>query len=166
MWSPFLKATPPTLTSASAVRVATWNGELEAQKLVDGCMERGIALEHLQLIGIAIKRQKRISDQINRGYVAGAEQEDQVCDQVIVRQSGLVLPGLRHQRGQVVRGFAPATFQESAEISGDGDVARVGGVEIVPRDGHRFEEARAGSAIRKEHPAVVFRNAQQVANNR
>ena len=47
------------------------NRDFVSQKLIDRCLKRRIALEELELIGIAMKRQKGISDQMDRGDMAG-----------------------------------------------------------------------------------------------
>jgi len=55
-----------------------------AQEFVDRSLKNRIALEQLELAGIAMKRQEGIPDQIDCGLVAGAKQEDEVRSQFFV----------------------------------------------------------------------------------
>jgi hypothetical protein len=69
------------------------------------------------LVGIAVEREKPIANQIYGRLVTGAEQQDDIGRQFLVRELVAVFLRLNEMRGEIIAGLAPAELKQSLEIS-------------------------------------------------
>ena len=89
--------------------------EIVAQEFLDGVGgQLGPGLEQRELVGIAMQRQQAVADQVDRGFMARAEQQDDIGGQFLVGELAAVLLGLHQLRDQVVAGVSFAAARTSA----------------------------------------------------
>src|SRR5260370_37575914 len=116
------------------------------QEFLDGVGdEGGIGLEQRELIGIAVQRQQAVADQIDGGLVPGAEQQNDIGGQLLIRELAAIFLRVHQLRGQVVTRVAPAPFEQLLEIHFGGDVSCVGFIDLGARPRHPIEQASATS---------------------
>src|SRR6185312_7674019 len=121
-----------------------------------------------QLVGIAIERQQAVADEIDGGFMAGAEQQIDVGDQFVLGEFLAFLLGLHQLRGQVVARLCAAQREQMAEIVERGETALVRLVEFLSRHRHRIEQPPAIGVARlfEEIVAVGIGNAEHFADHR
>ena len=89
-----------------------------------------------------MQRQEAIADQIDGRLVAGAEQQDDIGGELLVRELVAVLLGLHQLGREVVAGLAPAQLKQPMEVFGRRKIESIllldlggterGGVEQAP----------------------------------
>ena len=137
------------------------------QKFLDRVGDQGrIGLEQRELVGIAMQRQQAVADQVDGGFVAGAEQQDDVGGQFLVGELAAVFLGLHQLRGQIVAGVLRPQLEQLLEIHLGHQVAGVALLDLVRRQRHRIEQAAAVARAGVKHLAMVLGDAEHVADDR
>ena len=129
-------------------------------------MSEGSLCNSRELVGVAGERQEAVADQVDRGLVAGAEQENNVGGQLLVGELAPLLLGLHQLAGQVLAGLAPAQLEQRAEILGLHQAAGVGLVDLGAGQRHGIEQPTAGARAHVEDLVLLLGNAQHLADHR
>ena len=128
-------------------------------------MSEGSFAQQLELVGIAVQRQKPIADQVHRRFVTGAEQQDDIGGQLLVRELAAVLLGLHQLRREILAGLAPAQLEQPMEILGRRQIGRILLLDLGAAERRQVEQAPPGARTGEEQLPVLRRYAEHVADH-
>ena len=112
-----------------------------------------------------MKREKPIADQVYRRLVTGAEQQDDIGRQLLVRELVAVFLGLNQMRGEIVAGLAPAQLEQPLEILGHGQIVGILLFDFGFAERRQVEQTPASARTGKEDLPVLLRDAEHVADH-
>jgi hypothetical protein len=90
-----------------------------------------------------VEREQPVADQIDRGLVAGAEQQDDVGGQFLVGELVAVFLGLHQLGDEIIGGVAAAQLEQLLEIHLPHHVGGVALRDLLRRHRHGIEQASA-----------------------
>ncbi len=109
--------------------------------------------------------EQAVSDQIDGGLVAGAEQQDDVGGQFLVGELVAVFLGLHQLGGEIVAGIAAAQLEQLLEVHLRHHVAGVALRDLLRRERHGIEQPPAIARAVVEGLAMVLGDAEHVADD-
>src|SRR6185312_6012276 len=98
--------------------------------------------------------QYTVADQVHRGLMAGAEQQDNVSRKLLVGELAAFFLRLHELTREIVARLASPEFKQTAEILDLGCIAGVGLVDLGPRERNGIEQPPAGACPVEEQLAV------------
>jgi hypothetical protein len=97
--------------------------------------------------------------------VTGAEEEDDIGGQLLVRELVSVLLGLNQLRGEIVARLTPAQIEQPAEILGHGEIDGILLRDFGIGERRQIEQTPALARAGEEDFALLFRDAEHVADH-
>ena len=117
------------------------------------------------MIGIAVKREKPIADQIYRRLVTGAEQQDDIGREFLVGELVAIFLRLNEMRGEIVAGLAAAQLKQPLEILGHGQIIGILLFDFGLAEWCQVEQTSASARASEEDVSALLRDAQHVADH-
>ena len=112
-----------------------------------------------------MQRQQAVADQVDRGLMPGAEQQDDIGGQFLVGKLAAVFLGLHQLRRQVVARIFPTQLEQLLEIHLGHRVGGVTLLDLFRRQRHRLEDTSAIARTRIEQLAMFLGDPEHVAND-
>jgi hypothetical protein len=142
------------------------NGPVVAEQLLDRAVQqRGIVADERGLRRVAEQVEEAVADQVRRRLVAREEEEDAVCDHLVVRQALALVLRAEEEAHEVVLWPALVLAEERAEVVREPRDARARLGEVVALVGRPAEVRRQAVGPRLDAVEVLGRRAHQARDD-